>query len=88
MILISPELEALARGLASRQGISTEEAIKTAIERYAREAGLPVAPQAKRDPATIVAGIEVIAKRSTGRPIYDTRSADEIIGYDEHGVPR
>jgi hypothetical protein len=32
--------------------------------------------------------MEAIAARSAARPIADPRSADEIIGYDDFGLPR
>jgi hypothetical protein len=32
--------------------------------------------------------IRAIAARCSNRPVIDPRSADDIIGYDEFGVPR
>jgi antitoxin VapB len=32
--------------------------------------------------------LDAIARRCAALPVVDARSADEIIGYDEHGVPR
>ena len=32
--------------------------------------------------------LDAIARRCAALPVLDARSADEIIGYDEHGVPR
>ena len=32
--------------------------------------------------------IEEILRRVDAMPTLDTRSADEILGYDEHGLPR
>jgi len=32
--------------------------------------------------------LDAIALHSTGLPVSDGRSADEILGYDEHGLPR
>jgi hypothetical protein len=29
-----------------------------------------------------------IAERSAARPVLDRRDPDDIIGYDEHGLPR
>ncbi len=31
--------------------------------------------------------LEDIANRCAGLPVVDVRSADEILGYDEHGLP-
>jgi antitoxin VapB len=88
MIALTPETEALARGLARQQGITPEEAVKAAVERVAREAGIATASPATRDRKAIIAGIEAIANRCASRPVYDTRTPDEIIGYGENGVPQ
>jgi hypothetical protein len=36
----------------------------------------------------LIAGMEAIAARSAARPMADLRSPDEIIGYDDFGLPR
>ena len=36
----------------------------------------------------LIAGMEEIATRSAARPAVDPRSPDEIIGYDDFGLPR
>jgi len=36
----------------------------------------------------LIAGMEAIAARSAARPVVDPRSIDEIIGYDDFGLPR
>jgi len=38
--------------------------------------------------ARAIARVMEIARRVSAKPILDPRSPDEIIGYDEHGVPR
>ena len=45
----------------------------------------PVKPRRSRE--ELIAGMKTIADRSAARPILDARSADEILGYDEHGLP-
>ena len=32
--------------------------------------------------------LEAIAELCANLPVLDSRSADEILGYDEHGLPR
>ena len=32
--------------------------------------------------------LDVIAKHMAGLPVLDPRSADEILGYDDNGLPR
>jgi hypothetical protein len=40
------------------------------------------------DVTRLVARVMEIARRAADRPVLDPRSPDEIIGYDEQGVPR
>jgi antitoxin VapB len=79
-----PETEALARELARRKGETLTQAITTALrERLERE-------QSKSDVSNqdLRAKLRAIRKRVAALPELDNRSADEIIGYDEYGVPR
>ncbi len=74
----APETDRLARTLAPETGESITVAAKKAFqERFVlinREAGS--AP----DPLAIVA-------RGRARPTLDSRPAEEILGYDEQGLP-
>jgi antitoxin VapB len=78
-----PEADALARSLAKRTGETITQAVITALrERLARE---------RRKDETIeylVEEIMDIGKHCAALPLLDARSADEIIGYDEHGLPQ
>jgi antitoxin VapB len=75
-----PETDRLARRLSRLTGESITGAIKTAIrERIERE-----------EPARGKAPIEelrAIAKRIASAPDRDRRSPDEILGYDDRGLP-
>ena len=64
----------------------TRETITTAVRKAAEERLLRV----RRDKAgrSLVAEILDIGKRCASLPDLDTRTADEILGYDEHGLPR
>ena len=76
-----PETDRLARALAAATGESLTDAIREALrERLARES-----QRARRG-----VGVEIrrIQERVARLPVRDKRSADEIVGYDEHGVPR
>lgn len=42
----------------------------------------------KRSKRRLADELEEIAKYCAGLPVLDTRSANEILGYDEHGLPR
>jgi hypothetical protein len=84
MINLSPETMALARRLAAAHGISTEDAIKQAIEQCAREAGVTEPP--RRDVsldaiAARKAATQRIIDEIKAMPILDSRPSREII-YD------
>ena len=75
-----PETDRLARALAAATGESLTEAIRRALEeRLARETH-----RSRRD---FEAGIRRIQEYVARLPVIDPRSAEEILGYDEHGLP-
>jgi antitoxin VapB len=80
--LKDPETDRLARQVASLTGESLTEAVRTSLsERLRRE-------RLKRGRAPSLADeLEAIVARSDGLPVLDSRSPDEIIGYDENGLP-
>lgn len=78
-----PETDRLARELSRRTGETMTRAIRQALaERLARLDGAREAEIERRRRA-----IDAIVARSHGLPILDSRSEDEILGYDEHGIP-
>ncbi len=50
-------------------------------ERLARE-------ERKQNTELLLEQMEEISRRCASRPVLDDRSDEEIIGYDEYGVPR
>jgi antitoxin VapB len=78
-----PEADQLARNLAQRTGETITQAVITALrERLARE-------QRKDETVeNLVEEIMDIGKHCAALPLLDARSADEIIGYDERGLPQ
>ena len=72
----------LARELARRTGESITEAVTRALEERLRR----VAPQ-KRD-ARLLRELNELAKQSAALAGEDRRTPEEIIGYDENGLPR
>lgn len=75
-----PDADRLARELSRTTGETITEAVTKAIrERLVRETG--------RDPDAVLAEIERIVAEVARLPVLDDRTADEIIGYDEHGLP-
>jgi len=76
-----PEADRLARALARTTGESLTDAVLIAIkERLQREAGRGDAEAVRRN-------IRAIQQRYAAKRQADPRTADEIIGYDEHGLP-
>ena len=74
--------ERLARQVADETGESITEAIQRSLEeRWERL-------KARRRTRILSRQIEDILQRVDAMPTLDERSADEILGYDDHGLPR
>jgi len=77
-----PDVDRLARELAAKTGESITDAVLNAIrERLRRE-------EARRKAHSLRRELAKIRARCAALPVLDRRSADEIIGYDEQGLPR
>ena len=73
----------LASQLARKHGESLTQTVKTALrERLERDRA------AEPNHARLVDRVLALGKRASSRLVLDARSPDEIIGYDETGVPR
>lgn len=78
----NPEAERLARLVAEQTGESLTGAIEQALrERWERLQRKPKEP-------VLVEHLLEIANRVAALPVLDNRSDDEILGYDENGLPR
>lgn len=76
-----PEADRLARELAARTGETLTETVVVSLrERLARETG-------RSHPIALREELAAIRRRCASLPVLDDRSAEEIIGYDEHGLP-
>jgi len=76
------ETERLARQVARETGESLTEAIQTSLkERLQR-----LRQRSQR--RIMTEKLEDILRRVDTLPTLDTRSEDEILGYDDHGIPR
>ncbi len=74
--------ERLARQVADETGESITEAIQKSLEeRWERL-------KTRRRSRVLSRQIEDILQRVDAMPTIDSRSADEILGYDAHGMPR
>jgi antitoxin VapB len=77
-----PVTEKFVRELAAVAG----ESVTTAVRRAAEERLQRVRRQ--QAGRSLAAEILEIGKRCAALPDLDVRSADEILGYDEYGLPR
>lgn len=82
----NPETEALARDVARIMGTSITEAITESLRERAK-ALAPLRQKHSRAQLARDAGIERIVAKF-GKGLVDQRSAEDIIGYDEHGLPQ
>ena len=82
IIIKNMETERLAREIAAKAGESLTEAIGKALrerlERMKRE----------RRNQLLSGQLHEILRRVDQLPVLDSRTPDEIVGYDEHGLPR
>lgn len=76
------DTERMAREVAAKTGESITEAIQKSLEE--RLARLRQEKQSR----VALAQIEEILRRVDQLPILDARTPEEIIGYDENGIPR
>jgi antitoxin VapB len=80
--LKDPEADRLAREVAERTGETLTGAIVVALrERLARLKG-------RRRRRLLSEELREIGERCAALPILDDRTEDEILGYDENGIPR
>ena len=76
-----PETERLARTLAERTGETITIATKRALEERLRRVG----SEARK--AALLEDLEAIQRRWNALPVLDNRTPEEIVGYDENGIP-
>lgn len=86
-IELTGDAEVLASKVAQKRGVSIEQAVVQAIADSARKAGL-LEENAKLSPEQVIQALDELSRRHVARPRLDTRSIDEIVGYDEFGIPR
>lgn len=77
----NPDTEQLAADLAKQTGESKTEAVTRALrERLARL-------RREQQEQSLADELEAIAEHCAGLPVIDARAPDEILGYDERGLP-
>jgi antitoxin VapB len=77
----SAETERLAREVAAKTGESLTAAIQRALEERLERL------THQRRSQILTNQLEEILRRVDQLPVLDSHTADEIIGYDEHGLP-
>ena len=76
-----PETHALAKRLARLTGESLTRAVKLAIQQRLAQV------EKTQRPTRLADELDDIALHCAGLPLRDQRDAEEIIGYDERGLP-
>jgi antitoxin VapB len=78
----APEADRLARQLAAVTGETITDAVIVAMrERLARE------ERKRQDKAALLEEIRAISHHCASLPVLDSRTEDEIMGWDENGLP-
>jgi antitoxin VapB len=76
-----PEADRLARELAAKTGETLTEAVMNALrERLDRQSG-------RKRPLHLRDELRAIRERCAKLPVLDNRTPDQILGYDERGLP-
>ncbi len=79
----NPDVERMIRQVAQDRGLTLTQAVAYAMRQVLPE-------QTAVSPAVIERrrkALERFLKRIEGLPVLDDRTADDIIGYDENGLP-
>lgn len=82
MSIKSMDVERLAREVSGKTGESLTGAIQKALEERLERL------KQDRRRQLLLAQLEEILQRVDRLPVLDSRVPDEILGYDEHGLPR
>jgi antitoxin VapB len=77
------ETDRLVRKLARQAGLSYTAAIRVAVKNELTKRRPP-----KRNPGRIREAVRALQEEIRNLPLIDPRTPDEILGYDEYGLPR
>ena len=80
--LKDPETDSLARQVARLTGESLTEAVRGALRLRLRDEQLKRGERPWDE-----AKIDALIERYNALPVFDNRTDDEILGYDENGLP-
>lgn len=88
LLPVDPETERLARKLAEATGKPLPVVVKEAIKASAEAAGVTPPEHVRPSNRELLARMIEITDGFADLPIVDPRTADEILGYGDHGVAR
>jgi antitoxin VapB len=74
----NPAAHRLAEQVSKRLGVTLTDAVISALEDKLRSTPRPLDR----------AAIDALCAKIQALPVIDNRTADEILGYDEFGIPR
>ena len=80
----NPEVEALARELARVSRKPITEVVRDSLKRELERAKVIARVRPEPD---LAERLMAIGRRCAALPVLDDRSPDEILGYDENGLP-
>jgi antitoxin VapB len=83
-----PDTERLANKLAEATGKPLPTIVREAIAAKAEAAGVTIDGRKRLSRDDLLARMTAITDRFAELPVHDARPAEEIIGYDEHGLPQ
>ena len=86
-LVITPEIEAAAQRLADATGKTPAEAVVEALVREAARMPAPRPPETPEEREARLQKVDEIIRWFHSLPWDKSQTSDEIIGYDEHGLP-
>ena len=74
----NPKAHSLAEKVGKKMGVTLTDAVIHSLEEQLRGPARPIDPEK----------VAAIQRKIASLPVLDTRSDEEILGYDEFGLPR
>ena len=75
------EVETLARRIAADRGLTLTETVRAALKHY------ELVSKPFENKELMMQELRDIQNRIAAMPVLDNRTSDEILGYDENGLP-
>ena len=88
IVIDNPELERQLRALADQRGGSVEDVLLHLTGTTAASTAAPRPTETEQEREARLAEVQRIIDRIHAEIAHDPRSPEEIIGYDEDGLPR